>query len=350
MKRILLIIVFCLFCAACAPRAATVTTTITPAELAEPTAPLWTETATFPVQPSPTVSQPTATSLPEPTATETQPPQITPTTIRGDSIWIDHTSVELFERIPDEYIQAASQITWIYRHASVGDNISFGLNCMMNYFPDRADPSQRPSACDRDLAQSEIIIDPKYNRSNWHFELHSPLPNPNPGWYNKAQYFIDRIDGLAEGESYQVANFKFGYVEGTNINDHFFTNNIPDDNFPSVFDLEALEDRHPEITFVWWTMGLARMSGPFTQEFNDRQRAYAVSNGKILFDIADIESHKPDGTLCYGIDRDQNPTTIPSICPEYTNEVFAGHLNSIGRVRLAKAVWVLMAQLAGWTP
>lgn len=40
----------------------------------------------------------------------------------------------------------------------------------------------------------------------------------------------------------------------------------------------------------------------------------------------------------------------PAICPNYTTEMNAGHLNSVGKVRLAKAFWVLMAQVAGWTP
>jgi hypothetical protein len=38
------------------------------------------------------------------------------------------------------------------------------------------------------------------------------------------------------------------------------------------------------------------------------------------------------------------------MCDEYTEEVVAGHLNALGKQRMAKAVWVLMARLAGWTP
>jgi hypothetical protein len=139
-----------------------------------------------------------------------------------------------------------------------------------------------------------------------------------------------------------------GYVEDRTINVHFFSNTNPDDEFPSVFDLEELESRHPDITFIWWTIALARHTDPHILEFNQNLREYATSNQKILIDIADIESHKPDGTPCSGVDSSGNPSDSIAICQEYTNEKFAGHLNAAGRARMAKAVWVMMAILAGW--
>lgn len=47
-------------------------------------------------------------------------------------IVVDHNSVDLFNSIPDQYIQAAGQIHQLFRHASVGNNISNGLDCLMN--------------------------------------------------------------------------------------------------------------------------------------------------------------------------------------------------------------------------
>ncbi|HIP70515.1 MAG TPA: hypothetical protein EYH05_03870 [Anaerolineae bacterium] len=40
----------------------------------------------------------------------------------------------------------------------------------------------------------------------------------------------------------------------------------------------------------------------------------------------------------------------PAICPHYTTEVDGGHLGTVsaGKIRVAKAYWVLMARLAGW--
>ena len=68
---------------------------------------------------------------------------------------------------------------------------------------------------------------------------------------------------------------------------------------------------------------------------------------KKLYWIADIELHHPDGTSCTGVDPSKNPTDLIAICPEFTYEKFTGHLNAFGRVRMAKAIWITMALLAG---
>jgi YVTN family beta-propeller protein len=95
-------------------------------------------------------------------------------------------------------------------------------------------------------------------------------------------------------------------------------------------------------------------------------RAWTAANGRILLDVADILSHTPDGQPCYD-NRDgvayyasetlwenypDDGVNYPAICPHYTTEVDGGHLGSVsaGKIRVAKAYWVLMAQLAGWQP
>jgi hypothetical protein len=65
-------------------------------------------------------------------------------------------------------------------------------------------------------------------------------------------------------------------------------------------------------------------------------------------DIADIEARTQDGQPCTGIDQNQNPTNQTAVCDEYVEEIFAGHLNSLGSSRMARAIWVMMAQLVGW--
>ncbi len=335
------------------------TATLQPTPLPEPTA---TATA-VPVESEPeqpvvkaTVVEATATE----TAETTSPPE-TPTadlqnqptqepapaeTDSGDidrqsnAIIIDHTAVNRFDAIPDDYIRKASQLSILFRHASVGANIDDGLNCLMNNFD-----GARPNYCDRKVPADQIVFDGKYNRSNWSFEVHNQ-PNPNPGWWNKVNFFTERVDTLGPDEAYNVAAFTFGYVDGypgSAIDDKFFDND-PGDSLPSIENLEALEAANPEMAFVYWTMGLARRSEIETQNFNERMRIYAAANDKILFDLADIESHTPDGSPCF----DNAGQGIEAICADYTNEVNAGHLNAVGRLRLVKTFWVLMARMAGW--
>jgi hypothetical protein len=81
--------------------------------------------------------------------------------------------------------------------------------------------------------------------------------------------------------------------------------------------------------------------------------------------VADILSHRPDGQPCYD-NRDGVPynngarsenypndgINTEAICPQYTTEVDGGHLGAVsaGKIRVAKAFWVLMAQIQGWNP
>jgi hypothetical protein len=73
--------------------------------------------------------------------------------------------------------------------------------------------------------------------------------------------------------------------------------------------------------------------------YNQQIRAYAQANNKLLFDLADIESHQANGSACVSGSFDVQ-------CPEWSLD--GGHLNDVGSLRAAKAYWYLMARLAGW--
>jgi hypothetical protein len=313
-----------------------VTETISPTETTNPASTATpslthtpTATTTLTPPPSPTPGTPTST----PTATSTPSPTVDPP---DGVIWINHQSLDLFDDIPDVYIFAAVDLYLLFRHASVGANISDGLDCIQQSPP-------RPNFCDAGLDPDEIYYDPRLDRENWDFEFHAPPPNPNPGWWNKVNYFIDRVNELQPGE-YQFVSFKFGYVDGTpdsQIHNLFFSS-PPDPSFPNIVDIEALQANHPDKIVVLWTMGLARAIGnEISTSFNQQMRDYAFENELILMDIADIVSHAPDGTQCFY-------EGFEAMCEDYTNETNGGHLNARGKLRMAKAMWVLMAQLAGW--
>jgi hypothetical protein len=276
--------------------------------------------------------------------TTTQPPTIAPDQydpvrlLNNQAIIIDHTVVDSFEHIPPEYIRAASEYRWFYRMESVGANIQDGLRCMMDEF------DRRPSFCDRGLNSEEKFTGKEYDFTNWFFEFHAPLPNPNPGWQNKANFFIERINNLEPGEQYDAAGYQFCYVDvlqGSQLAEQFFESNAS----PNIYELEQLEETHPDLRIVYFTTCLARSVGtPEATRYNQLMREYALVHGKVLFDLADIESHAPDGTLCV----DNQGRGLPAICQDYTDEIDAGHLNARGRLRLAKAMWILIARLSGW--
>jgi len=75
-------------------------------------------------------------------------------------------------------------------------------------------------------------------------------------------------------------------------------------------------------------------------------RAYVMADStRILFDYADILCHDDDGNLTT---RTWNDNTYPSIAPENETPRATGHISEAGALRLAKAQWWLLARLAGW--
>jgi hypothetical protein len=287
---------------------------------------------------------------------------------------VDHTSVDLFEQIPDEYLEAARNTKMMYSDRSVGANINEGLNCLTAPSWAGTMPHCRTDYIGsswnfknyKSGAPARITFTPdpvKYDRSNWIFE-------PRTGEWPKLTE--DFITSLAPQyiDTTDVLSYQFTYLnvqEGSDISDPekgFFADNP---NRYDIYDLEAYMAQHPDKTFILWTTSLARGIGSdVSTEFNDQMRQYAREHNLVLFDVADIESHTDQGVPCFD-NRDgveycsqqgqcenypDDGKDILAICQDYTTEPDGGHLGSVsgGMIRIAKAFWVLMAQISGWEP
>ena len=296
--------------------------------------------------------------------------------------------MELFEQIPEDYLAAARELRMVYADRSVGMNIDEGLYCLValawNYAPaycrnDFYDTSgttwlnRTYTLTDYQAGQVPNLIrfepDPeKYDRTNWEFII------VDGAWEEVVQQFVEQT--VPEYiESKQVFSFQFNYFhvgQGSNIADPvegFFVDQPRDGYYTNrqrwdISDFEALEAAYPQAIFFHWTTSLARSVGSAeSMAFNEQMRAYARENGKILFDVADILSHDEAGQPCYdnrdGVEYCNNNRCenhpddgqqLLAICQEYTTETEGGHLGRVtgGRLRVAKAFWVLMARIAGW--
>jgi hypothetical protein len=349
--------------------------TAIPTTMAAPTA-----TAT----PLPATSTLPQLELPASTATQSKPPTVNlPSIINSgeEPIIVDHTSVALFDQIPEEYLAAARDLRMMYVDASVGWNISEALNCLSS-----TSWAESPSYCRRDYVPgtwevktygrnelsanqvpARLVFAPsptQYDRTQWTFV------ESRGDWNGLARDFMQTL-APEYAENKDVLSFQFNYqhvagLPGTSIADPqagFFADTPERYDYA---DLEAFIAQHPDKIFFHWTTSLARSIG--TQEstdFNNQMRDYVRRNGLILFDVADIESHTPTGEPCYD-NRDgveycdvngcenfpDDGLDLPAICLDYTSELEGGHLGSgsIGGLQLAKAFWVLMAQIAGWRP
>jgi len=293
-------------------------------------------------------------------------------------ILIDRHAVALFDHIPDTFLTAARNLRMMFSNRSVGQNIHEALD----YFQ-AASWAQTPAAARRDYTDSlwnwktftaadlaagtvperiRFTPDPqRYDRSNWIFEQKSG------SWSELTADFIQNL-GPAYADAVDVWSYQFSYLN-VSENDHiadpekgFFADNS---NAFDIHDLEAYLAQHPDQTFFFWTTSLARGIGTsVSTAFNEQMREYCQAHGRILFDMADIISHTDQGLPCFD-NRDGVPYVAmngqsenhpddgfdwPAICQDYTTETEGGHLGSVsaGKVRMAKAFWVLMARIAGW--
>lgn len=297
---------------------------------------------------------------------------------------VDHRHIGLFESIPTEYVLAARDLRMFFSDRSVGGNINEALNWFQATSWSNTPPAARRdwtnehvwfwrtfTQADRNagLVPQRILFDPDpvlYSRTNWSYEFDMGY------WYELTANFITNL-APARLATHDVLSYQFSYLNVTE------TDTIADTNvgffahrpgpYNDVYDLEAFIAQHTNKVFFFWTSSLARSIGTkVSTEFNEQMRAYCKANNKILLDFAAIISHRHDGTPCYD-NRDGvlyvnlNNTNqwenfpddgfdYPAISQDYTTETEGGHLGSVsgGGVRAAKAIWILMARIAGWKP
>jgi len=279
-------------------------------------------------------------TTPEPTVTVSPP---------GGGLVINHNSVALYSQIPSQYLRAAEQIKFRFMDRSVGNDINNGLTCLS-----ASSWEASPSHCRNDyvdatlgdfdlytnynLSPTLIRFPGGNNRTNIEFVYHEAT------WEDDLDYFIAQYPSYQNWDIFTMQHNYLHVAEGSTIDNVYFDPNYPGTN---IYDLIALEARYPDKTFVYWTTSLARSIGTAdAQSFNNQMRTWAAQNGKILLDVADIESHAPNGSACV------NSAGYEVICRHYTTNPEGGHLGSVsgGKIQIAKAIWVMLAQIAGWQP
>jgi hypothetical protein len=241
----------------------------------------------------------------------------------------DHTVVAQFEQIPDSALQTAAAIRLMFRHASVGGTVDNALDCLQGT---RANP-----------IECTLYPDYKYDRRNWSFQARG-----NSGWYGKVDDFVAETQNQLSG--FDVFSFKFCYLEGLDQLAEPCGNPFDPAEVDQAWEylrsnMETLETTYPGKTFIWWTIPLTQPGQFCTETLNARIRSYAAANGKILFDIADIESHDIAGA--HYTNADGWEVAYAPHCGEAPPGP-ACHPNWTGSIMLAKAFWWMMARIAGW--
>jgi len=233
----------------------------------------------------------------------------------ADSIVIDHNAVDA-SVIPQAWLDEARVLVTFFNHRSIGNNILDGIADLQAQDPGR------------------YSISVQYSNGT--------APGINHYQAGANQQPLEKIAGFASNvkDGHDTAFMKFCVGDFKPWSSY-----EADDIWYAYRDMMIAEQaEHPGVTLVWWTSPLTTQADgrglENFAEFNEYVREYVNANGGVLFDIADIESHDPDG----------NPVTSGGYEAMYNGYSTDGaHLNEPGRQRVASAMWWLLARIAGWT-
>jgi hypothetical protein len=229
---------------------------------------------------------------------------------------VDSSAVARFDTLTDAQCAKVKALKVFFQHASVGNNLYGGLDDLKGL-------SGTKYAL---VTQQADVADVKAwlaANAGW-----GDFALGNPGWSAKITNFTANVRDAGVGSVANVAMMKFCYIDDGA-------------SFATYRDaMLALEAAYPTVAFVWWTMPICVDGMAARDAYNAQVRAYAMANGKWLFDIADIECHDPSGKRLV----DANGHEILST--DYASDS-AGHIDTaLGRARVAKAMWVLLSNIA----
>ncbi len=244
---------------------------------------------------------------------------------------VGHTNVEAVGSYAQPLMERIAQFRFYFAHASVGENMVHGLADLHRDRPDHYRLVPEPAGA----------VPPESTAAGRVYEA----SRGNPGWRGKIDAFAAAVNGGWHDPKVDVVLNKFCYIDQDADFDEY------------VRSMAALEAAHPGTAFVYMTIPLKASDGflrdllttsgktenRLRNEFNDRLRTWALAHDKVVFDVADIEAHDPDGRACRFKFKGRE---YQSLYEGYTAD--GRHLDDashLGRQQVAKGFYAVAAAL-----
>ena len=234
---------------------------------------------------------------------------------QGKFINIGYTNCLSVTNCPRAQLDKIGQLKWYFAHASVGANMIDGITEL----------HQRDPNTFQFQAVASSGTPPASTRAGAIYEHQ----RGNPGWKAKLDLFHSAVSNGWRAPAIDIALNKLCFIDQTASLTYYLN---------SMTNLEAA---YPQTVFAYATIPLTTTEDAdnrLRSLFNTRLREWCRANGRVLFDIADIEAHDPAGA----------PSTFSfkgkiyqRLFGGYTED--GGHLNAEGRQLVARGFYALGA-------
>jgi len=263
----------------------------------------------------------------------------------GPQIIANHSVVDDYEYIPQYYIDSVKKMWLAYAGESHARAIGEGLELLelidTAYKVSYLDYGTIPeSYTDTNLRASHLMWGDLDNATGWIYFY------GEEDWYTSATAITRTKAGLdyynTTGPLMSALGFGWcwdpaelssdmdDYVDATEE----YINHIKTNNYP---------------TKIFFTTGpLDGAGGTYDKylSYEFIRNSVDLDTTRILFDYADILSYDNGSDVQYTIT--ESGYTIPAITTTNIGDGSIGHISEVGAVRLAKAMWWMLARMAGW--
>lgn len=243
---------------------------------------------------------------------------------------IDHTCTDL-SQIPDEWIDSVqANIRVHYAHTSHGSQLTTGLQRIEDsdakYSQVRQTnslPTEEGALCIFDGQETETYITPDlYWQAETGMNMTRAVLDNNPSINVSMWSWCCQLYSYNEQQTQE-------YLDSVAV----------------------LESEYPGVTFVYMTCNCqATGSEGYNCFLRDEQiRTYCENNEKVLFDFADLDAHWYNGSDWEYSIYDYEGQDVPTEHEQFDGNE-AGHTTYESCEQKGRAVWWMLARLAGWEP
>jgi len=261
---------------------------------------------------------------------------------------IDHTCTDI-SQIPESAIeQAKNNLHIAYGHTSHGSQLTTGMSGLVGFANNGGLGLSLPT---------DIFV---WNNggTGGALDLHDNAMAGDCGYYPQ---WVDETKAYLDDPSHTDVNVIIWSWCGQ-VDDKYAAGTLDSEYLTPMSQLEA---DYPSVKFIYMTGHVDHWDDSNNKAANQMVRDYCISNNKVLYDFADIESYDPDGTF-YEFPHDNcdyyesvSGSKLGNWAIEWQNshtedvdwyDCISAHSQPLNANRKAYAAWWLWARLAGWNP